>query len=72
MRDRLLPNPLAKAEHRWHVQRALKHIFDYRRQQIARLFWPAASLAKPPVALSTRQTVTDAGRILRRHALFGN
>lgn len=46
-----LPKPLAAAVHRWHVQPALKYIFDYRREQIARLFGPAASGAKPPVAL---------------------
>lgn len=49
-----LPKPLAAAVHRWHVQPALKYIFDYRREQIARLFGPEASRAKPPVALVMR------------------
>ncbi len=33
-----LPRPLAAAVHRWHVQATLQHIFDYRREQIRRLF----------------------------------
>lgn len=39
----LLSQPMAAAVQRWHVQPTLQYIFDYRRQQIQRLFGAAAS-----------------------------
>lgn len=39
-----LPRPLAAGVHRWHVQSALREIFDYRRERIQRLFGSAAAL----------------------------
>lgn len=50
-----LPQPLADALHRWHVQPTLRQIFDFRRQQFQRLFGaPVAGAQAPAMDLASQ------------------